>query len=369
MRRRAALIRRAVSLAGLLLAGAMLRLTGEEAVTAPLLGPARTPAEIVARFAAAGLDREDAADDICRERDATRVLTVHLIAAGAGARRQALAHALGCWWAVPPGPGASTKAILTRAETLPSGQRSAGAYPTGLHGRPGLVPLVRAAMVPWLGGDAAISADPDTGQWSASLDGDGHARLVELLSILQHPQPLVPPLLPDPGSALAGRQSERPIQATSWGGLAERLATAFRLTTALEGAIAPSTPCQVDLPAGPLSQLPALLAAHGIHVALIRGALCLGRTPPLDREHPAARRRLAVLPIAHLARRTGDDALIASILLRQVDPAAWKLPGWTIIPMDDPHCLVVAADIATIHRVAAAMARIERDGIDALAAP
>ncbi len=359
---RAALNRRAGILAGLLLAGALSWMPAEEGTTAAILGPARTPAEVVSRFASAGLDREDAAADICRDRDATRILTVHLVAAGPATRRQALAHALDCWWAVPP--GRAEKAVLTRADTLPAGQRSAGVHPTGLHGRPGLIPLVRAAMAPWLGGDAATTSDPATGQWSASLDSDGHARLIELLSILQHPEPLVPPLVPDAGSAIGGRRSQESLQATTWGGLAQRLAAAYHLSTALAGTIPPDTPCQVDLPAGPLNEVPALLAPKGIQAAVLRGALCLGRTPPDDREHPAARRRLAVLPIAHLATRRGDDALIASIILRRVDPAGWKQPGWTIIPLDDPHCLIVAADTATIHHVVAALAAIEHHGLN-----
>ena len=349
-------------LAGLLFAGVMIRLAAEDTVTATVLGPARTPAEVVSRFATAGLDREDAADDCCRDRDATRMLAVHLVTAGPATRRQALAHALGCWWTFPPGsPG---KILLSRSSALPTAKRSASVLPTGLHGRPGLVAIVRSAMAPWLGGDGAISADQDSGQWSASLDADGHARLVELLSILQRPEPVVPPLVSSPDGAGAGRDSPDPVQATTWGGLTAALATAYHITTALDGAVAPETRCHVSLPAGRLSAIPMRLATQGINAALIRGALCLGRVPPSDREHPATSRRLAVLPLAHLATRRGDDALIASLLLRRVDPAAWSLPGWTIIPLEDPRCLVVAANTTTIHRVIAALAEIEHGGID-----
>jgi hypothetical protein len=269
---------------------------------------------------------------------------------------QAFAHAVGMWWAdVDTGVRYTTDGRIplarVRVETYgdpvgPDRQREAS--------------VVRL-MGPWIDGErSAVTYDGDRRQWIASLDGAGHARLVELLGVFERREPTCPSDLGDPAAIDPDRRSGAEISATSLDELLARLADGFRCSVSASSDLVMPPQLPVVGRGTRCADALATLRASGIPVASVRGVLCLGRQA-IDREHPAQRRRLAVIPIAHLVHDAVESELLAARLERSVFPPAWDRPGYGLV-LIAPGTLLVSADTVVIAGVLDALARIDTLG-------
>ncbi len=288
---------------------------------------------------------------------ATQPLTFALHHADAAALRQAVALAWGVWWIPDQGRGF----ICTRARELTTGPLRAQTYTTDLRHEPGVETQVHALMTPWLGGDAGLSLLPAEGLWSACLDADGHAQLSTLLTLLEYPRVQCPPLLPDVALPDADARLSQPLRADSMNALAQALAAAG--VSVAVAADARDATVAVRLEREHLAELPRLLRAQGVRSAWRQGVLCLGLTTPDDRQHPALRRRIAVVPVTNLVHHDGDGELLTDLLLKKVRPSAWRAPGYGVVFRARFRCLIVCADAALIHSVLDALDRLDRDGL------
>ena len=127
-----------------------------------------------------------------------------------------------------------------------------------------------------------------------------------------------------------------------------------------------------------VADLPAALAAAGLRGRCIHGVWCISVTDiPEDREHPAQRRRLAIVPLAHLVPENSADpaaaagARLATALRACVVPSAWNRPGWSLTWMATwpglpaANGLLIAADPPTMHAVLDACDVLDRLGVEA----
>lgn len=287
-------------------------------------------------------------------------------ASSAGAR-QALAHALDAWWIADAGG----KVLYLRARRLPHGRISVRSLTSVLRGRPGTERIVRELVDPWLGGDAGVSLSPEDGVWSATLDDEGHARLVEAIDLIERSQPRASALIGDPDLPDPQRQFSAPLRATSWADLVERLAAVGGISVSVAPDLAARPFPSGGLTLAPLAlgTLPQALITAGIPAAgWSHGVLCLSASADdgerLEREHPARRRRLALIPIPHLARTSADGDRLAGRLRASVAPWWWSEPGAGLRHLDGANALLIAADPPVLHRVLAALALIDRQGPD-----
>ncbi len=292
--------------------------------------------------------------------------TLALVEASPAGCRQALGFALDCWWA----DGADGGVALLTGGRLPQGNLSVRTIGSTLLQQPALRPLVERLMAPWLGGQTGLSYLPSEGQWTATLDDRGHQRLVELLSLCERPTAQA---LSRVGDADLPDQ-RRPIIAGStlhsWPALVEGLSVAMQASVALAPRLR-----QRAFPGGgiklrpqDLGQLVMLLREHGIGAQWCHGVLCLGEAtrpgPLYDREHPAQRRRLAVIPIGHLLTTLVDGDLIITALRRRVAQVWWEQPGAGIEFLAGSGTLLVAADADTQQLVLDATSAIDRLGLE-----
>jgi hypothetical protein len=81
-----------------------------------------------------------------------------------------------------------------------------------------------------------------------------------------------------------------------------------------------------------------------------------------NREHPAHRSRLALIPIPHLLQEGVTGEALAEALRSAVAPPAWTLPGWTLSWRPTLQALIVIADPPTIHLVLDALDTLDRNG-------
>lgn len=304
--------------------------------------------------------------DVATTAAATRPATLALRKAEPLALRQAVAHAAGLWWAIDP---ASGKASLTADPHLPRGVLRVRAHPSGLLRNAQVEAAVRTLLAPWMGrpagstgGDATLSYDPAGGTWTAVLDADGQAQLVDLLSLLQLPRPQAPDLVPDDETPDPRAPVTAALDPGSWSAWTAGLATALGASVSLapgldDGATAPALTL-----AGTRGEVAATLARAGLRATAIHGVWCLGRDVPEDRQHPALRRRLAVLPIPHLAADEEAGQRIATVVREALPVSTWQQPGWDLRWSVPSHGLLVAADAATIHRVLDALDVLDRLG-------
>ena len=309
-------------------------------------------------------DAPSLAFDIATSADATRPATLVLRAAQPLALRQAVAFAAGLWWVVDPATG---RASLTADGHLPRGVLRVRAHPTGLLGNAEIEAAVRTLIAPWLGrpaassgGDATITYDPASGTWTAVLDADGQSQLVDLLLLLQLPRPQVPDLVPDDETPDPRTPVAASLDPGSWS------AWAVALSAALDGSVslAPGLDSGATAPAVALSgtrgEAAAALERAGLQAAAIHGVWCIGRASPEDRQHPALRRRIAVLPIPHLAADDAAGRRIASAVRVALGASTWRNPGWDLHWSAPSHGLLVAADAVTIHRTLDVLDRLDR---------
>lgn len=292
-------------------------------------------------------------------------------ASSAGAR-QALAHALDAWWIAEADGGVR----YLRARRLPHGRIGVRSLTSVVRGRPDAERIVRELVDPWLGGDAGISLSPDDGVWSATLDDEGHARLIEAIDLIERPLPRASALIGDPDLPDQRRQLAAPLRAGSWNELVERLGQAGGISVSVAPTLAQRAfpPGGLAIPPLTLAALPAALVAAGVPAAgWSHGVLCLGLGPAdggrLEREHPARRRRLALIPVGHLVRTPAEGERLAARLRASVAAWWWSEPGAGLRHLDGAASLLVAADAPVLHQVLAALAVLDRQGPDAPAAP
>jgi hypothetical protein len=294
------------------------------------------------------------------------VASLALREAGPAACRQALGCALDCWWA---DAGDGTIALQTGAQ-LPRMAVTVRTVSSTLLDQPLLPPLVDRLMTPWLGGEAGISYLPNDGRWTASLDERGHQQLVEILSLCERPSAqalsrVTDPDLPDPRRVITSEQTWR-----TWPALVDGLGTAILGSVALSPRLRlhPFPAQGVRVRQLPLGQLPEALRDQGVPARWSHGVLCLGplagAEATLEREHPAQRRKLALIPIGHLLSAAVDGELIVTALKRRVCPGWWQLPGAGLEFLSGTGALLVAGDADVQHAVLAALAAIDRLGLE-----
>jgi hypothetical protein len=292
---------------------------------------------------------------------AAQPIALQLVDATPAAQRQAIAHALGCWWARDPRDGSI---VYTRSPRLPQGALSVRWVTSGLKDRRELEAPVRELLAPWLGGDAGLSYQPGDGVWPATFDAAGHARLVELLSLLERPEPRCSDLLPDPDRPDLERALGGPVRAATWGALARELSAQGHISVALGPGIQPSAETRLAFAAVSLREAVATINGAGFAAAVRHGVLCIDAAPIEEREHPASRRLLAILPIGHLLRSPLDGELVAVALQRAVAPRWWSQPGAGMRFLPTADALLVAADAEIAHQVLDALDRLDQHGLD-----
>lgn len=269
------------------------------------------------------------------------------------AGRQALAHALDCWWT--PGDGGR----LTRSSAIAGQEVAVRAQPAV----PGAPPEIEAAMLrlmaPWLSGDGGLARDAD-GTWVATLPDAGHARLAAVLGAMADPVPQAPHLMPD---AVAGAPLSRMVAGADLGEWAIALARAAGMAVALGAGTDPRR--AAPAPSATWEAALAALAAAGLSTGVFHGCLGIGVERPTDRQHPAARAVVAVLPCGHLCRDAAALSRLATALSARVRPAAWSQPGWGLVPLPWRGALLVVGDPGTIHAVVDALDAADAIGLDA----
>ena len=282
--------------------------------------------------------------------------------------RQAVAHALDAWWITEVDGGVR----YLRARRLPHGRLSVRSLTSVVRGRPGVERIVRELVDPWLGGDAGISLTPDDGVWSATLDDEGHVRLVEAIDLIERSQPRASALIGDPDLPDPQRRLTASLRATSWSELVERLAAVGGISISVAPDLAARAFPSGGLTLAPLAlgALPQALITAGIPAGgWSHGVLCLsasaGDGERLEREHPARRRRLALIPVPHLVRTSADGERLAGQLRATIAPWWWSEPGAGLRHLDGAAALLIAADPPVLHRVLAALAVIDHQGLEA----
>ena len=271
------------------------------------------------------------------------------------AARQALAHALGCWWT------SAASGQLTRDARLATADASVRTFPPLPFTPAGSESLLRRVLAPWLGGNGGLALDTTSRTWTATASPGGLARLEQLLAALGDPAPRAPHLL---STDLPTEAFARSPRGADLGGWSLDLAVCAGVAVALAGDCDPAAPA----PAGTVSNLHEAIAAvtaSGLSAALHHGCLCIGLADPLDRLHPAERAAVAVLPIGHLCRDDAQVVQLSAQLGARVAPSAWDMPGWTIAPLAWRRSLLVVADPPTIHQVMTALEAADEIGLEA----
>lgn len=269
--------------------------------------------------------------------------------------RQALAHALDCWWTSP------ANGQLTRSRRLSAASAEVRSFPPLPHTPVGSEALLRRILDPWLEGDGGLALDTATGAWIATASPGGLDRFELLLAALADPSPRAPHLLPPGLPESAWSRTPRGLDLGSW---CLDLAACSGLAVSLAGDCDPAAPAPAGSP-DTLAAATAILAANGLSVAVHHGCICIGQAEPTDRLHPAERATIAVLPIGHLCRDEAEDALLATQLGNRVARWAWDMPGWIMAPLPWRRSLLVVADPPTIHQVMTALESADLVGLDA----
>lgn len=296
------------------------------------------------------------ADDLLADGRGGRALDLVLVAADTESTAQALAHALGCWWAPVIGGGAR----FSRARTLPPlGPLRVATYTSRLRGAPQLEEQVRTLMAPWLDGERGLVLHPRLGRWSATLDPSGQAELERVLTRIERPRPAVPALIPHPAQPPVHARLSRAIEAPDATALVPALAAAMGRSVALAADAQAAGP--YSLHPAPLHELPLQLTAQGLPADWIGGVLCLGGAAD-ERLHPGLRRRLAIIPVRHLAADAIAITALATRLQQDAAPGWWSQPGSGILPLEDAGMLLVAADDEALAAIMHQLERIDRAG-------
>lgn len=293
-------------------------------------------------------------------------LTLLMKDASPAASRQAITHALSCWWATTAAKGV----ILTHSRRLPQGPLLVNTFSSTLVHVPAYEDLVHRLLDPWLGGDAGMSLLPDTGTWTATLDASGQARISEIVSILERGTAQCSSSLGDPDQPDMERTVSEPFHATSWKGLVDGLAAGCGCSVSIDYITrsGPFPGAGVTVGDCRLGAVPGLLRDAGLQSRYLHGVLCISRTSlpaPTECQHPGQRRLLALLTIPQLVTTRVDGDLIATSLKRFTGREAnwWSQPGADLIYVDALHALLVSADLPTQMEVLAALGMLDRLGV------
>ena len=216
----------------------------------------------------------------------------------------------------------------------PVGSPVARTHPSGLRER-GLQAQVQPLLAPWWSPATGMDHDPEFGTWTATLPEGGQERLVQVLSLLGSPRPVLPPLVAAPATP----HPAIPVDGTTWPAVAERLGAPIALA-----------PAQASWPPVPavtrVADLVPALRRAGVPSAWIHGALCLG--DERDRQDPAEVTEVACLP---LPPRT----LASRVLPR------WDESGWGVV-VRGPW-LVAVATPAALHALQARCDAADREDL------
>jgi hypothetical protein len=231
-------------------------------------------------------------------------------------------------------------------------------------------PLVDRLIAPWLSGKAGLSCLPEDATWAATLDANGHQRLFELLRVCERLSARATTRIADVDMPDLRRLIATEFTVHAWGTLVEELAKSMQASVA----IAPLLQLQKFPPGGvrvrqqTLGQVIATLREYGIVSRWSHGVLCLSendRQPArFDREHPAQRRQLACIPIAHVLSNALEGEVLTTMIRRYVSPSSWDLPGAGLELLDQNRVLLVAGDIDAQHAVLEAINAIDRLGLE-----
>ena len=202
------------------------------------------------------------------------------------------------------------------------------------------------------------------------MDDNGHQRLFELLRVCERLSARATTRVADVDMPDFRRMISTEFSAHTWGTLVEELAKSMNASVAA----APLLHLQKFPPGGVrmrqqmLGHVIATLRDYGILSRWSHGVLCLSENarPParFDREHPAQRRQLACIPIAHLLSNALDGEVLATMIRRDVSPSSWTLPGAGLELLDQNRVLLVAGDIDAQHAVLEAINAIDRLGLE-----
>lgn len=289
-----------------------------------------------------------------------------LVKASPAGVRQAVAHALDAWWVNTNGG-----VLLLRNRRLPHGPLSVRSLTSSLRYQPAAEALVRRLLDPWLGGDAGVSLLPSDGIWTGTLDQTGHARMIEAINLIERPLAQVSSLLPDPDAPDGDLPLSLGRRATSWDGLVESLAqrcqTSISMSPRLRLRAFPAG--GLDLRAARLGDLPRELSLAGLAGRWRHGVLCLDDAHDVgdgwEREHPAQRRRLALVPVDHLITDAVDGDFIVAAIRTRVATWWWSQPGAELSYQERTRSLLMAADPETQTAVLDALALCDRLGLRA----
>jgi hypothetical protein len=267
--------------------------------------------------------------------------------------RQALAHALSCWWS-----GGS----FSRNRQLPDQTMSVHAFPPLPAIQPGAESLMRRLMEPWLAGDGGLVLDLQSRVWTVTASSSGQQHCEQLLTAMGDPHPRAPNLLP--AARLPEIAISRPPAGSTLGDWAIDLGRVAGISVALGPDLDPAAASPARTPMR-LVDVMSACAAQGIQSGFHHGVLCLSAGAILDRQHPAERAAIAILPVGHLTRDADRLATLAAQLGARVAPQDWDLPGWTITPLPARAALLVVGSPEAIHAVMTALEAADQAGLDA----
>jgi hypothetical protein len=289
-------------------------------------------------------------------------VTCTLIAADPATQTQALAHAAGLWWC-PTAAGP----VLTAGPAVVRSAPQVRLHSSALLHDAEAERTVLMVLGPWLGtepGNAAegtISYDAEHGTWSAALDATGQARLVALLSLLQRPLPQAPDYVPPASGLMPSQPLQGELPAGDWGAWCAALATATGSSVSLAPEVVAGSGAPALVLTGTCDHLAELLATKGLKSRGIAQVLCIGRSRPQPRIHPALSAMLANLPMAHLLPTPEQGPVLAAALT----PLLPANPGWGLRWLPASGSLLVVADPENIHRMLDALDQLDRLGFTA----
>jgi len=269
--------------------------------------------------------------------------------------RQALAHGLGCWW---------SSAGLSGERRLTGSAAEVRTYPALPNPLPGAERLVRQALDPWLGGNGGLAQDFTTGSWNATTSPPGQARLEGLLAALGDPHPRAPHLLPDPGVPSPTMPLTRSPEGSDLGAWCIDLMRASGLAVALAADVDPQAPA-ISTTCRTLGEALDALSRLGLHAEVWHRCISISVAASPDRQHPAERAAVAILPAGHLCQDADQLGRFSAQLGARVRPTVWDSPGWLIAPLPTRLDLLVIADPLTIHAVMEAMEAADQVGLAA----
>jgi hypothetical protein len=218
--------------------------------------------------------------------------------------------------------------------------------------------IVQRFLDPWL--DPAwgsVGFDPATRRASVTATPEGRERFQEIVTVLDHPVPRVPPVL----GTLTAPQPVKTLNTTISGGSRRALVVALARSAGVSCSVAPGVSVldrakplgNTTLAVKDLAQALKELERLGMTWAWRRNVLCVGIQPITDHLHPALQARLAVFRIDHVRL---NPSLVKERLT--TNPDLWTQPGWLLEVSQG--WLYVAASEDSIRAVLTALESLEQ---------